>query len=158
MAQTTNRVRQWSRTAYALALLFGSLPLASKLFVGVWGFEGSAELAFLCLILGTYFRVIGWRNSFKVRDAATMLDRAMRQARGGNTDQAIELLTQTIHRDPRFWQALQYRGELHLFRGHPAAALQDFMEAARLAPNETHLRALREQAQQQLQGNQTLPQ
>ena len=50
-----NQARQWSRMAWAMAALFASMPAASKLFLGVWGFDGAAEIACLFLILGTTF-------------------------------------------------------------------------------------------------------
>ena len=48
------RARQWSRMAWAMALLFASMPAASKLALGTWGFDGAAEISCLCLIVGTY--------------------------------------------------------------------------------------------------------
>ena len=55
-----------------------------------------------------------------------------------------------IRLNPRVWQAFQYRGELYLRLGRAEAALRDFMEAIGLAPEEPHLRFLRDQAMEQL--------
>ena len=132
--------------AWAMALLFASMPAASKLFLGVWGFDGAAEIACLCLILGTYFHIVGRRRR-AIPDPATMLDQALRLAWSGEIDEAIALLTETIRQSPQLWQAFQYRGELYLRQQRFDAALQDLNEAIRLAPEEPHLYILREQAQ-----------
>lgn len=154
MEPLSSRARQWSRTAWGLALLFGSLPAASRIFVGVWGFEGSAELACLCTLLGIYFHFAG-RRYIRLKDAALMLDRALQRAREGHTEQAIHILTQAIRLSPRLWQAYQYRGELRLLQGSPATALDDFNTAIRLAPEESDLRTLRQQAERLLAGDST---
>jgi tetratricopeptide (TPR) repeat protein len=143
------RAKQWSRAAWALSALFASLPLSSKLFVGVWGFDGAAELSFLCLMLGTYLHFLSRRRA-AMRDGAAMMDQANQLARAGETEGAIGLLTKAIRLNPRLWQAFQYRGELYLRSDRPDAALQDFTEAIRLAPEEPHLYALRQQAQGEL--------
>ena len=146
--------RQWSRTAWALALLFGSLPIASRLFAGVWGFDGAASLACLCLIVGTYFHIVSGRNSPAIPDPATLLDQALQLAASGRIDQAIAQLTAAIRLSPRLWQAFQYRGELHLRqRNDIDAALRDFSEAIRLAPQEPHLYVMRGQAHSLLGDN-----
>ena len=130
-----------------MALLFGSLPVASKLLLGDWGFDGAAEISCLCLILGTYFHIVSRRRSPPVPDPATMLDQAMQLASSGGTDQATALLTEAIRLSPQLWQAYQYRGELYLRQGDSVeAALQDLTEAIRLAPAEPHLHFLRGQA------------
>ena len=38
------RARQWRRTAWAMAALFASLPIACKIFVGTWGFDEAFEV------------------------------------------------------------------------------------------------------------------
>ena len=129
-----------------MALLFASMPAASKLFLGVWGFDGAAEIACLFLILGTYFHIMGRRRSRAIPDPATMLDQAIHFASSGHVDAAVALLTETIRLNPQLWQAHQYRGELYLRQQSFDAALQDLDEAIRLAPEEQHLYALREQA------------
>jgi tetratricopeptide (TPR) repeat protein len=129
-----------------MAALFASMPAASKLFLGVWGFDGAAEIACLCLILGTYFHIVGRRRR-AIPDPATMLDQALRLAWSGEIDEAIALLTETIRQSPQLWQAFQYRGELYLRQQRFDAALQDLNEAIRLAPEEPHLYILRGQAQ-----------
>jgi tetratricopeptide (TPR) repeat protein len=141
------RARQWSRTAWAMAVLFASLPVACRIFVGAWGFEGAFEVAGLCVVLGFYFHILGRRSLPAVPDDATLLDGAIRLAIEGRTGEGIRLLTEAIHLSPRLWQAFQYRGELYLL--HPEtleAALHDFNEAIRLSPMESHLYVLREHA------------
>jgi tetratricopeptide (TPR) repeat protein len=147
VGRRNNRAHQWSRTAWALALLFASLPIASKLFVGGWAFSGAAELALLCALLGTYFHFVSRRN-IALRDAAAMLDEALELARGGETEKSIDVLTKTIRFNPRLWQAYQYRAELWLLRDAPEKAIEDLTIAIRLAPDEGHLHKLLERAQQ----------
>ena len=126
-----------------MAVVFGSLPLASKIFLGDWGFDGSGEIGCLCLIAAVYFHIVSRR--FKVApDPASILERAGDRAAAGRGDQAIALLTETIRQSPQLWQAFQYRGELRLRQGEPLqTALDDFSEAIRLAPREAHLYVLR---------------
>ena len=133
--------------AWAMALLFASMPAASKLFLGVWGFDGAAEIACLCLMLGTYFHIVGRRRGPPIPDPATTLDQAIQLASSGQIDAAIARLTETIRLSPQLWQAFQYRGELYLRQRSFDAALRDLNEAIRLAPEEPHLYILREQAQ-----------
>jgi tetratricopeptide (TPR) repeat protein len=141
------RARQWSRAAWAMAILFASLPVACRVFVGAWGFEGAFEISCLCLVLGTYLHLLSRRSLPAIPDAATLLDRAIRLALEGQTDRGILLLTDAIRLNPRLWQAFQYRGELYLLQSQTLdAALNDFTEAIRLAPEEPHLYVLRGQA------------
>ena len=77
-------------------------------------------------------------------DPATTLERAGERASEGRGDQAIALLTEEIRLSPQLWQAFQYRGELYLQQGDQVeAAVRDFSEAIRLAPQEPHLYGLR---------------
>jgi tetratricopeptide (TPR) repeat protein len=146
LPQNRARARQWSRTAFAMAAVFGSLPLASRILLGGWGFDGAAEIGCLCLIAGAYFHIVSRRFPV-VPDPATMLERAGERAASGRPDRAIALLTEGIRLSPQLWQAFQYRGELYLLQGEQAeAALQDFSEAIRLAPRERHLYLLRGRA------------
>src|ERR1035437_6016144 len=133
------RTRQWSRMAWAMAFLFASMPAASKLFLGVWGFDGATEIACLCLILGTYFHIVSRRRIPAIPDAASMLEEAIQLASSGQTDPAIAMLTETIRLSPQLWQAFQYRGELYLWQQSFEAALPDLNEAIRLAPEEPRL-------------------
>lgn len=137
------RARQWSRAAWALAILFASLPLSSRLFLGVWGFEAAAEVAALCLILGAYLHILSRRGPNSIPDPAHMLAQALEIARSGDVEQADRLLTEAIDLSPRLWQAWQYRGELSLVRNDPHRALEDFSEAIRIEPREPHLYELR---------------
>ena len=133
-----------------MAAVFGSLPLASRILLGGWGFDGAAEIGCLCLIAGAYFHIVS-RRFPAVPDPATILERAGERAASGRSDRAIALLTEGIRLSPQLWQAFQYRGELYLLQGaHAAAALQDFSEAIRLAPGERHLYLLRGRAYSQL--------
>src|SRR5437016_1005890 len=95
--------RKWSRGAWALALLFASLPLASKLLLGVWGFDGAAELSFLCLMLGTYLHFLSRRRAKALRDSAAILEQAIQTAASGDLDGAIGLLTNAARLSPRLW-------------------------------------------------------
>jgi tetratricopeptide (TPR) repeat protein len=139
------RARQWSRLVWALALLFGSLPVAGRLILGSWGFSGSAEISCLLLLLGGYFHLAS-RGVSKLSDPAMLLDEANQLAASGQIERATALLTKTIRLSPRFWQAFQYRGELYLGSGKVEPAFRDFSEAIRLAPNEPHLYQLRVRA------------
>src|SRR5260370_40052509 len=89
------RARQWSRTAFAMAAVFGSLPLASRIFLGGWGFDGAMEIGCLCLMAGIYFHIVS-RRFPAVPDPATILERAGRRAAAGRSDPAIALPTGTI--------------------------------------------------------------
>jgi tetratricopeptide (TPR) repeat protein len=139
-----------------MAVVFGSLPLASKLFLGSWDFDGAAEIGCLCLIAGAYFHVVS-RRFPAVPDPATILERAGERAAAGRADQAIALLTEGIRLSPQLWQAFQYRGELYLQGEQLEAAIHDFSEAIRLAPGEPHLYLLRGHVHRLL-GDQTLSQ
>jgi len=130
-----------------MALLFGSLPVSSALFLGGWGFEGAAEIACLCAVLGAYFHLAGRRSFRTIPDSASIIEQAMSLASTGETGEAIALLTRAIGLSPRLWQAYQYRGVLYLSQpGAAGKALQDLTEAIRLAPREADLYWLRGQA------------
>jgi tetratricopeptide (TPR) repeat protein len=140
-----SRTRQWIRTAWAMAAVFGSLPIASWLFLGGWGFEGAGELACLCAITALYLTVRS-RRLRALPDSATLLDEASQLASTGRIDRAIARLTRAIQLDPQLWQALQYRGELRLRMPETiAAGIEDISAAIRLAPKEAHLYVLRGQ-------------
>jgi tetratricopeptide (TPR) repeat protein len=126
-----------------MSLLLASLPVASRLFLGGWGFYDAAAAACLCMFIGTYFHIVS-RRFPPLPDPAAMLDEALQLASAYRTDEAIALLTDAIRMSPRLWQAFQYRGELYLSRADfIQAALRDFDEAIRLAPGEAHLYVLR---------------
>jgi len=142
-----SRMRQWSRAAWGVALLLGSLPLASRLLLGAWGFAEATELAVLCLLVGLYLEILGRRRWRTLRDDAAVLERALALASEGRDEEAIARLTQAVRVSPRLWQAYQYRGQLRLRQpGTWQEALADFDEAIRLAPKEPHLYTLRSQA------------
>lgn len=130
-----------------MSLLLASLPLASWLFLGGWGFDGAGEMACLCLFIGAYFQIVSRRRFPAVPDPAAMLDEAIHLGSSNQSGQAIAWLTEAIRLSPWFWQAFQYRGELYLARQDSIqAALDDFEEAIRLAPGEPHLYVLRDRA------------
>jgi len=143
------RARQWSRAAWALSILFASLPVSSRVFLGVWGFESAGGVAGLFLVAGTYLHILARRALKAMPYPAEMLDEALALARFGHVDEAIALLTKAIRASPWLWQAYQYRGELYLSQQLPERAAEDFSEAIRLAPEEPHLRVLLEQAAEQ---------
>lgn len=128
------RAKQWSRAAFALAGLFASLPLAGKLLLGAWGFQGAADIAFLCFVVGAYLHFVGSRH-LRTKDDAAWLEEALRLGQSGQTGEAVARLTGLIRRSPRLWQAYQYRGQLWLRQPETwEAAARDFTEAIRLAP------------------------
>jgi tetratricopeptide (TPR) repeat protein len=137
---------QWSRTAFAIAVVFASLPVASRIFLGDWEFESAAGIACLCAMAGVYFHIRDRRAFRGIPDAAAMLDQAHRMALAGRTDRAIARLNTAIRLTPRFWQAYQFRGELCLLAQRPQDAVRDFDQAIQLSPIEPHLYALRAQA------------
>jgi tetratricopeptide (TPR) repeat protein len=138
------RARQWSRAALALAFLFASLPLASKLLLGSWEFDGAFSIAGLCVVAAGYLRFAGREPQSPVPDSAAMLDAAIRLAASGDTGGGIALLDEALRLSPGFWQARQYRGQIHLEeQGAAESAIEDFTEAIRLAPGEAHLYFLR---------------
>jgi tetratricopeptide (TPR) repeat protein len=138
------RARQWRRVALALAALFGTLPVASKLLLGSWGFDGAVELACLCLAAAAYFHLAARERWSPLPDSAAMLDRAIRLAAAGETARGIAVLDEALRLSPRLWQAREYRGQIRLGELDAAArALEDFTEAIRLAPGEPHLSLLR---------------
>jgi tetratricopeptide (TPR) repeat protein len=140
------RLRQWSRTAFALAALFGSFPIAARLILGEWTFEGSGGIAGLFLAAGIYLHIRS-RRMRPVPDAAALLDEAIQLARAGNARRALAILDRAIGESPWFWQAWQCRGEVHMHTGEFAVAIADFDEAIRLAPDEPHLSDLRSNAE-----------
>ena len=146
------RAYQWSRTALALAALFGSLPLVSRIVLGSWAFEGAGGIAFVCLLLGTYWHLVS-RRYRTLPDPATRLEEALGLARAGQVDDAIVRLSAAIRVDPELWQAYQYRGELYLMHDSARAALADFEAAIRLAPGEPHLQNLRDRAREAIEAN-----
>lgn len=152
-----SRARQWARTAWALGLLFATAPLACRIFVGVWGFEGAGAISVLSLLLGTYLHFRGRRTSQALPDSAALLDQGLRLASAGEMDQSIAVLNKAIRLSPHLWQAFQYRGQIHALTGSFDAAIADFTEAIRLAPREQHLYSLREHAKILREGGPAAP-
>lgn len=144
------QIRQWSRTAWGLAALFGSLPIAGRLLLGSWEFQQAAVLSVLFFVLGAYLEIRSRRLRW-LRDDASALQKALALAAEGETERAISVLTRVIRLSPRLWQAYQYRGQLRLRQPEGwERALFDFDEAIRLAPQEAHLYTLRSQVHQLL--------
>ena len=136
-----SRTAQWSRTAFALAALFGSFPIVGRILLGEWAFEGATGIAGLWLAVGIYLYI----RANRVRplpDPAAMLDNATQLLADGKRSRALSVLDRAIAANPRFWQAYQCRGEARLQAGEIGNALDDFTEAVRLAPGEQHLREL----------------
>ncbi len=133
----TSPMLQWSRAVWGMALLFGSLPVASRVLFGAWGFPEAGQMSVLCLIAGTYLQIHGRRRFKRLRDDAAVLAEALRLAAEGDTRQATALLTRVIQVSPRLWQAYQYRGQIRLQDPDSwDAGLADLNEAIRLAPRE----------------------
>lgn len=127
-----------------MAILFATLPLACKLFLGSWGFDSAPGLACLCLVAAEYLHLAGRERRHPIPDSATILDEAIQQAAAGETDRALALLDGALRLSPRLWQARQYSGQVRLGKaGAAEAALEDFTAAIRLAPGEPHLYLLR---------------
>ncbi|MGP8245556.1 MAG: hypothetical protein ACLQVN_13680, partial [Bryobacteraceae bacterium] len=139
-----SRARQWCRAALALAFLFGSLPLAGKLFLGSGRFDGASGIACLCLVAAAYLYFAGRERRPPIPDSAAILGRAIRLAASGETGRGLALLDEALRLSPRLWQARQYRGEIRLAEPDAAeSALEEFNQAIRLAPDEAHLYILR---------------
>ena len=139
-----SRARQWCRAALALAFLFASLPVASKLFLGSWGFDGATAIASLFLVGAAYLYFAGRESRPPIPDSAAILNEAIGLAASGDTGRGIALLDEALRLSPRLWQARQYRGQIRLEEADAAeSALQDFTEAIRLAPDAPHLYILR---------------
>jgi tetratricopeptide (TPR) repeat protein len=139
-----SRARQWYRAALALALIFASLPLASKLFLDSWRFDGALDLAGLCILAAAYLYFVGRDHHPQIPDSAAILDQALKLTAAGATGQGLALLDEALRLDPGLWQAWEYRGQIHLGKpGGAESALKDFTEAIRLAPDEPHLHLLR---------------
>jgi tetratricopeptide (TPR) repeat protein len=144
---SASRARQWRGAALALAFLFASLPLAGKLFLGSWRFDGALEIACLCLVAAAYLYFAGRESRPPIPDSAAMLDAALHLAELGETGRGLALLDEALRLSPSLWQAWEYRGQIRL--GEPDAAesaIEDFTEAIRLAPGEPHLYILRSHA------------
>lgn len=134
------RARQWYRAALALALIFASMPLTGRLFLGSWRFDGALDMAGLCLLAAAYLYLLGRDRHRQTPDSAAILDEALQLAATGATGRALVLLEEALRQDPGLWQAWEYRGRIYI--GAPGgieSALHDFTEAIRLAPDEPHL-------------------
>lgn len=103
MAAYRIRARQWSRAAFVIAVLFGSL--------GAWGFDEAWSLAVLSAIAGIYFHMVGRRHG-KLPDPAFMLERAQELAAEGRVEEARGLLAETVRLSPWFTEAREYLEKL----------------------------------------------
>lgn len=139
---TRSRARQWSRSAFALSVLFASFPIVGRLVLGEWAFEGAGGIAGLWLFAGVYLHIRS-RRLRSTADGAALLDEAIQVAGAGDPAGAAAILDRAIAENPRLWQAYQYRGELRLATGDTAGAAADFDRAIAIAPQEPHLYELR---------------
>ncbi len=144
------KARQWSRSALALAALFASLPVAGRIVLGTWSFDGATGVAAICFIVGIYLHLVGRRGSPALPDPAAMLEEAIQLVAEGKIAKAIRLLTRAHRFSPDFWQAIELRGKLYLATGRIDAAIADFTAASALAPGEPQLRQLLEDARSRL--------
>ena len=144
------KARQWSRSALALAALFASLPIAGRILLGTWTFDGAAAIAGLCFIVGLYLYFVGRRGAPALPDPAAMLEEAIQLATEGKTAKAVRLLTRAHRLTPDFWQALELRGKLYLATENFDGAIADFTAAIALAPGEPQLRELLDRARSRL--------
>lgn len=120
--------------------------MASRIFLGSWGFPEAAEFSFVCLVIGSYLEIRGRRRLKALRDDATALEQALSLAAEGRTGEAEGVLTKAVRISPKLWQAYQYRGQVRMHQPDSwSEALADFNEAIRLAPKESHLYTLRSQ-------------
>src|SRR5580700_10507047 len=86
---SASRARQWSRAALALGLLFASLPLAGRLFLGSWRFDGALDIAGLCVFAAVYLYFVGRGPRPPVPDSAVILHEALRLAASGATGRGL---------------------------------------------------------------------
>jgi tetratricopeptide (TPR) repeat protein len=82
--------------------------------------------------------------------AAELCRRAGEAAQGGRLDEAARLLEEAVQEAPEWWLPYQYRANVQVLRGDPAAALPDLERAVARAPQDARLRdnlkALRKEA------------
>jgi tetratricopeptide (TPR) repeat protein len=145
LSAESKELKRWTRTVVAVGVLFATMPMASRILIGVWGFHEAAAISIICFVAGIYLYARNLGRRLWIPDGATMLDRARRLGAAGKVPKAISVLTQTIRLDPLLWQAYEYRGYLRLAQSEYGEALKDFSEAIRMAPREQHLYVLRAQ-------------
>jgi tetratricopeptide (TPR) repeat protein len=119
--------------------------VASRVFLGVWGFWQATGLSIICFTIAIYLYARSLGRKLGLPDGAMLLDRAHRLELSGKVPKAISVLTQAIRLDPNLWQAYEYRGHLRARQGEYLEALNDFTEAIQLAPHERHLYLMRAQ-------------
>ena len=89
---SASRARQWCRAALALALIFASLPLAGKLFLGSRSFDSALDIACLCLLTAAYLYFVGRDRRPQTPDSAAILDKALQLAATGATGRGLALV------------------------------------------------------------------
>src|SRR5215475_10269722 len=94
---------RWSRIAFALAVVFGTLPVASRILLGDWEFQGAGAIACLCAAAGLYLLMRDRRAFRAIPDPAALLDLANQLATAGRTGRAVSRLNSAIRLSPRFW-------------------------------------------------------
>ncbi len=96
---SASRARQWCRAALALALIFASLPLAGKLFLGSWRFD-ALDIACLCMLAAGYLYFVERDRRPPTPDSATILNRALQLAASGATGRGLAILDEALRLDP----------------------------------------------------------
>lgn len=115
------------------------MPVAGRIILGVWEFHEAAAIAIICFAAAVYLYIKGRKRLVPLPDGAAMIDRARKLGASGKAPKAIAVLTDALSLDPKLWQALECRAQLHLSRGDYSKALEDLSEAIRVAPEERHL-------------------
>src|SRR5437762_1137510 len=92
---STQRARQWWRALLALAVLFASMPLMSKLLLGSWAFDDALGIACLLSAAAAYLYFAG-RKHRTVPDAAAMLEEAIQQAASGHIEKGLAILDDVL--------------------------------------------------------------
>jgi Tfp pilus assembly protein PilF len=115
------------------------MPVAGRIVLGVWGFHEATAAAIVCFVAAFYLYIKGRRRLVPLPDGAAMIDRARKLGAAGKVPKATAVLTKALSLDPKLWQALECRAQLHLSQGDYSKALDDLSAAIRMAPEEKHL-------------------
>jgi tetratricopeptide (TPR) repeat protein len=82
--------------------------------------------------------------------AQKLLDEARAVSLKGDFDGAYQKLDAALQIDPKFWQAIYYRAELHFQQHRYESTVQDCAEVLRLKPDQVVAKLLRAQADTKL--------
>jgi tetratricopeptide (TPR) repeat protein len=85
--------------------------------------------------------------------AETLLDEARTMSLKGDLDGAYQKLDAAVQADPKFWQAIYYRAELHFQQHNYESTVQDCTEILRIKPDRLVAALLRAQANTKLRRN-----